>query len=94
MAKSAQIWEARKAAAKAILQGYVDEHTSEAQRGKVQTVYMDGCRPHPDTHPAIQIVEEAHLAGCKQDALFHQGQAQKYIKAIEAIDALIYQEAA
>lgn len=92
MARQEEIWEARKAAAKSILQGFVDEHTRESKRGKVATIYMDGCRPHPDIHPAIQIVEEAHLEGCKQDALFHQGQAQKYMQAIEAIEALTRKE--
>lgn len=91
MASEEEFWQARKSAAKAILQGLADDHTEASRGAKVKTIYMNGCRPRDDVHPAIAI-EEVHLAGCKQDALFHQGQAQKYIEAIGAIEALTYKE--
>jgi hypothetical protein len=92
VASTEEVWEARRAASKAILKGFASEHTEASQGAKVKTIYMDACPARDDVHPAIAIVEGAHLAGCKQDALFHQGQAQKYIKAIEAIEALTYKE--
>lgn len=82
------LWEARRAAARSVLVGYMAEHEREARHAKAGVVYMDACKPRDDAHPAVAIVEKAHFDARVQDALFHTRQAEAYRQAIKAIDEL------
>lgn len=90
--KPEKLWEARRDAAKATLRTQAKHHTDESLSAKISVIYMDGCPPAEEVHPAIALVEEVHAAAKAQDAMFHQGQAQKYLAAIETIENMTYKE--
>ena len=90
--KAETLWEARRDAATAALRTQAKHHTDESLSAKGSVIYMDGCPPAEGIHPAIALVEKVHSEARAQDALFHQGQAQKYLRAIETIKNMTYEE--
>jgi len=92
MADPKELWEARRSAARSVLETQLKHHTREARDAKAAVVYMDGCPPTEGLHLAIRITEQAVFTGRQFDGVFHEKQAQNYQRSIDAIDALTYKE--
>lgn len=81
-------WKARKEAARIMLTEQKDKHKAAHNRAVTGVVYMDGCKPHPDTHPAILLMEQAHELDQMSTARHHEAMFAIYDKAIADLDKL------
>lgn len=81
-------WKARKDVARIMLTEQKDKHQSAHNRAVTGAVYMDGCKPHPDTHPAILLMEQAHELDQIKTAQHHEAMFGIYDKAIADLGKL------